>query len=181
MNKVQFRRWKDFAIRMSLHGWPAREVGQKQHRQVVIPAVEDFFEHIKMNFGADIIRFESWDDSRTDHSIRDRYGHYPIGPYVCDIMSEYLNDENPFQWCGEEDEKAYLGWDELWGGRIRCCVRAGMDLASTPSGGVVGFTKADIERMYPDGVPRWVSGEWCDSNNTPIKWKEASSNVGLWL
>lgn len=39
---------------------------------------------------------------------------------------------------------------------VHCCVRAGLDIASSPSAGVAGFTAGDIRRMYPEGVPDWV-------------------------
>lgn len=58
--------------------------------------------------------------------------------------------------CDEVEDHFYDQWDEQWGGPVRCCIRAGLDCASAPSGGVVGFTAGDIRAMYPDGVPAWV-------------------------
>ncbi len=47
-----------------------------------------------------------------------------------------------------------------WCGPIRCCLRAGLDLASpAPTSGVVGFTAGDLRRMYQEGVPDWVKGD----------------------
>lgn len=191
MNKIQLRRWGDFSIRMSLHGWSPKETARKEHQQIVIPSVGGFFDHIKHDYADDIIRIESWDDTRTDRSIRDQWGHHPIGPYVCDIMSIYLTDDNPFHYwdpfdTDEQYEKAYECWDELWGSRIRCCIRAGIDMASSPSGGVVGFEKSSIEKMYPEGVPRWITGEWYlgDPRRTGshrIDWADIEPSQSLWL
>ncbi len=54
------------------------------------------------------------------------------------------------------DELYYDQWDEQYGGPVRCCIRAGLDMASAPSAGVVGFTAGDLRRMFPEGVPEWV-------------------------
>lgn len=39
---------------------------------------------------------------------------------------------------------------------MRCCIRAGLDMAAEPSGGVLGFTAGDVRAMYPEGVPEWM-------------------------
>ena len=50
---------------------------------------------------------------------------------------------------------------ELYLSPVACCVRAGFDCAVKPSMGVLGFTAGDIRRMYPEGLPDWVTnGEW---------------------
>ena len=58
--------------------------------------------------------------------------------------------------------------EDRWASPVACCVRAGMDCASSPSAGVIGFTAGDIRRMYPEGVPDWVKGDeaW---DSVPIK------------
>jgi len=58
--------------------------------------------------------------------------------------------------CDELDSLFYEQWSEQWGGPVRCCIRAGLDMASAPSAGVIGFTAGDVRRMYPEGVPDWV-------------------------
>jgi hypothetical protein len=68
-------------------------------------------------------------------------------------------------------------WEDHWSGPVRCCVRAGMDCASSPSAGVMGFTAGDIRRMYPEGVPDWVSGG--DERWTTQHWDGVISGVGL--
>lgn len=183
MNRVQYRRWKKFAIRMSQKGWSDRQVKGKTHQTIVIPAVANFFDSLEWNHKTDIIRMESWDDTRMDCSKKDYYGHSLIGPYVCDIVSEMLGEYNPFYWDGEEKDKAYESWDEKWGSRIRACIRAGIDLAVEQSAGVLGFTKADIERMYPEGVPKWIQKGWIKGKNgeRPVMWDEIETEEGIWL
>ena len=109
--------------------------------------------------------------------------HYPwIRPYgIGDQMSEFLDGYQGYppscQFCTglydrltrtpgvselsecrcNEIDRLYTDqWDEQWGGPVRCCVRAGLDFASEPSAGVLGFTAGDLRRMYPEGVPDWV-------------------------
>ena len=91
---------------------------------------------------------------------------------VCDMVSEFLDHYRGYaprcRACSEYDdddaecrcdEIEYLyveQWKEQWGGPVHCCIRAGLDMAVAPSGGVIGFTAGDVRRMYPDGVPSWV-------------------------
>jgi hypothetical protein len=96
---------------------------------------------------------------------------------VCDMMTEFLDGYRGYSpWCkacGDSynrydnrhggtcrcDDIEYLyyeQWDDQWGGPVRCCIRAGLDCASAPSAGVIGFTKGDLLEMYPEGVPDWV-------------------------
>ncbi len=90
---------------------------------------------------------------------------------VGDMLSEFLAEQNGYaprckpcsSWrhdgecrCDEIHGKFYEQWDEQWGGPVHCCIRAGLDMASAPSAGVLGFTAGDVRRMYPEGVPAWV-------------------------
>ncbi len=59
-------------------------------------------------------------------------------------------------YCEDKEYLYYEQWNEQWGGPIHCCIRAGLDMACAPSGGVVGFTAGDIRKMYPEGVPEWL-------------------------
>jgi hypothetical protein len=58
--------------------------------------------------------------------------------------------------CDDIEDHYYEQWDMQWGDQVRCCLRAGLDFASAPSAGVIGFTAGDLRRMYPEGVPDWV-------------------------
>lgn len=104
---------------------------------------------------------------------------FQTGPLVCDVVTEFLgsyrcNDRckrcrhriwcRRFECalcerdciCDNIEHAIYEQWDEQWGGPVRCCIRAGLDFASAPSAGVLGFTAGDLRRMYPRGVPKWV-------------------------
>jgi hypothetical protein len=82
----------------------------------------------------------------------DEYRGYPPPCRVCDWDHE---DEGECR-CDDIEEHYYEQWDEQWGSPVRCCIRAGLDCASAPSAGVLGFTAGDVRRMYPEGVPEWV-------------------------
>ena len=183
MNTEQYKRWKDFAKRMAQKGWPIKEIMRKEHQAAVIPAVDKFFEWMEGNYVEDIPRIESWDQTETDISVKDCCGHHPCGPCVCDIVSELTEEYNPFYWGGDEDEKAYEEWEDYWGGRIRCCIRSGLDLAAEASMGVVGFTKADMVRMYPKVVPGWIRNKWGKQNKSfhPVSWENIGEKEKLWL
>lgn len=69
----------------------------------------------------------------------------------------YRRHEGWFHCTCDEDRYAWEeAWLDQWFGPVSCCLRAGIDFASEPSAGVLGFTAGDIRRMYPEGVPDWV-------------------------
>jgi len=91
--------------------------------------------------------------------------HYRFAsaPLVGDLVNSMLSYEEPV-FCDKDgepldDDRADVAgeqWGEQWGGPVLCCIRAGLDMASAPSAGVIGFTAGDIRAMYPGGVPDWV-------------------------
>lgn len=102
--------------------------------------------------------------------------HRPTsGPLCCDIVTQWLDNCAPsvgccracrqYRYddgydgscrCDELEMIVFEQWNEQWGGPVRCCIRAGLDMASAPSAGVIGFTAGDVRRMYPEGVPDWI-------------------------
>lgn len=77
---------------------------------------------------------------------RRRYPHYQDKCKHCELECT----------CDEIEDRFREQWSEQWGGPVRCCIRAGLDVASAPSAGVCGFSAGDIRKMYPEGVPDWV-------------------------
>jgi hypothetical protein len=96
----------------------------------------------------------------------------PKAPYgVDDMMIEFFDHYRGYaprcRACAEYEYRGdcrcediavryYEQWDKQWGSPVCCCIRAGMDLASAPSAGVIGFTAGDVRAMFPEGVPDWV-------------------------
>lgn len=96
----------------------------------------------------------------------------------CRACTDYTDDGECR--CDEIEEKFMDQWDEQWGGPVRCCIRAGMDLASSPSAGVVGFTACDLRRMYPEGIPDWIN-QFFDGDGEPVDLNTGDCRVGVWL
>lgn len=123
--------------------------------------------------GCDGRRFAGQADPQCGECKGSGLRHAPCEPEcVTDRVSDFLyeyeafdqvecaacrNDSEDDCRCDELTDLAQDQWDEQYGGPIRCCIRAGLDLASEPSAGVVGFTAGDLRRMYPDGVPDWIT------------------------
>lgn len=186
MTPEQFGRWKDFACRMARHAYPCyREANRKK----IEGFVRDFFWTYFDGQSETISGTDSWDQ----------------GPdvYVCDLMSDYETDGIDVAWrcpgdrvadfldaaAAETFESAYKGWQgedrddfwryrrkSIWCDRVRCCVRAGLDVVAEPSAGVVGFRVGDLRRMYPEGLPDWVAG-WFEAPITA----ETPDDMGVWL
>jgi hypothetical protein len=81
----------------------------------------------------------------------DGYRGYVPGCRACRTYADEMECR-----CDEIEHLYYEQWDDQWGGPVHSCIRAGLDFASEPSLGVLGFTAGDLRRMYPEGVPDWV-------------------------
>jgi hypothetical protein len=141
MTREQFERWRDFALRMARTVYPATM--RSPSRKWIVEQVGEFLDRLDGN--GDVPAIVDWDGS-----------HGSV--IVTDEMSRFEHDLMP--WCVEriEDDEEHEDARERWWGPVRCCVRAGLDLASAPSAGVVGFTIGDLRRMYPEGLPVWIAG-----------------------
>lgn len=178
MTKQEYERWKDFALRMARTCW---HCGTRPSKKWVVEKIKDFFwRNFEKYDGtpdeSSIVPVIDWDSSECE----DRPGlNYP----VCDLLSMWSDEFNP--WSSAEDgtreEKAYYRFDEQWVDPVRCCVRAGLDLAAEPSGGVVGFTAGDIRKMYPEGVPEWIKEGWWGYDEEPVQWDDIPDEQSLWL
>lgn len=173
MTPEQLDRWKDFALRMARTCFAAH---RRPSGAWVEEKVADFFDCLDERLVPLLI---DWDHSE---NIPEGHPYYDPSSWngnaaecVGDMMQGYLADERPSapecahcraagggRWeaaeCTCQDvEGLFLDqWDEQWGGPVRCCIRAGLDVASAPSAGVIGFTAGHVRRMYPEGVPEWV-------------------------
>jgi hypothetical protein len=173
MNREQFDRWKDFALRMArtVYSPTMRDPSRKW----IIEQVEEFLAWME----DDYLRITDWDSTWADSPP-----HYY--PCVSDEMSRFEWDRLPYsvrKLEGEDGEKFEEG-QERWFGPIRCCVRAGLDMASEPSAGVVGFTLGDLRKMYPEGLPDWLAGGFRNRRGKPYTVrgiKRMADDVSVWL
>lgn len=157
MTPLQFERWKDFAFRMADK---ALDLRLRPSRAWVKEKLQDFFNGLDPR---DVEQITDWDSK----------------PYPCDMMSECSQYWNPYYWNGGDE--AFRQFEDQWEGPVRCCVRAGLDLACEPSAGVVGFTVGDLRRMYPEGIPDWLAAGFYDSNEQPVDIRTQPDEAAVWL
>jgi hypothetical protein len=94
---------------------------------------------------------------------------YAHAAYMCDWMTEWedfiyddwqryatVKEARRIEAAREPDYEHLRALIDKWANPVGSCIRAGLDCASAPSAGVLGFTAGDIRRMYPEGVPEWV-------------------------
>ena len=205
MTQQQYDRWLDFAVRMARACYPKKPRSKYQPSSAWIEAaVAEFIGEIDKD---DICTIRSWDDSdpypegHTYHG-EDRYGHKHRGPCIADMMSTFAWDGfsdiplpkrvakklDDLSWgcLGEEADAIREKWGGRWYDQVRCCVRAGLDFACDPSGGVLGFTAGDLRKMYPEGVPDWVSGgderwKYAMSDEVNGRFADMADAQELWL
>jgi hypothetical protein len=172
LTETQFRRWADFAVRMA-------ETIYADHRRPdgawILGQVEEALDLIYHNGLVDIV---DWDEN------------------VGDEVTRFLDEERPYFYSRierEEEERAgddgevdyerlqerecaaLNQWDDQYGGPVRCCLRAGIDMAAEPGGGVIGFTVGHLRRMYPEGIPSWVQRHY------EKDFTAAADDDGVWL
>lgn len=137
MTSEQYERWKDFSRRMvNVLELSADGPTKEQTLEVI-----GFFFDCCMDPCDQWKNVDDWDSTSGDMCP---------GDHMSDIGEYYVPD----YWSLEDDE--FEDVRDRWMGPATCCVRAGLDVAVSPSGGVLGFTAGDIREMYPEGVPQWV-------------------------
>lgn len=191
ITQEQFANWKDFAVRMARTCFKHK---RRPSAKEIEGNVRDYFECLSELDLASIVDWDHCDPYPEGHPYYRRtyrcpcwHCHgvkksdcgyqcedgqiydYPKATYPCDDCSEKAQQWNPYYWH-DLSEREYERRDEQFVSPITCCIRAGLDMAVSPSMGVLGFTAGDIRRMYHEGVPDWVTGgenkRW---KNIPIK------------
>lgn len=173
VTREQYERWIDFARRMG-SAYPRRSKAARE--KLAEYAVAFIVTHC--NNGRDVERVSGWDDTKNGSG------------YVCDSFDTWWWDGLRF-WQGapsdyyedgrDGEPAAFRRWVERWPDAVNCCVRAGLDVASSPSAGVVGFTVGDLKRMYPEGIPSWVSDGYQNKDGSPLDLNAEPSDAGVWL
>lgn len=171
MTPEQHERWKDFSLRMA-------RTCYRTHRRPdanwIERAVVEFFTFLD---DGEVPYLVDWDHSNPypwchRYGGASHFGNSPEAPCCAgDTLMDFLYGyagpapdcpacriyEHPGECRCQEVQRAYNEqWQKQWGDPVNCCIRAGMDFASAPSAGVLGFTAGDVRRMYPEGVPDWV-------------------------
>jgi hypothetical protein len=174
MSTSELDRWKDFSYRMARTHYAKR---QNPDLKWIESNLDFFFAEI----GSDADLYKSWDGVEPYPPNHPNYNPsvsqwLNCPPCACDILSGVVDDiwyqaEQhatdrelkllDYYWeRGDTDEYEAIKEKimERWEEPLSCCIRSGMDLAFEQSAGVVGFTAGDVQKMYPEGLPKWVDG-----------------------
>jgi len=147
----QYERWKDFALRMARGAFPD---ATEARRTKIAESISGFFSWYD---GEDVSEIVDWDN----------------GPsYIGDQVSSHLSSH----YHERETRSGYEPRGNKFENQVSCCIRAGLDCAGSPSGGVLGFTVGDLRRMYPEGIPDWVTSDY----EPPIT-ADTPDDAGIWL
>jgi len=131
VEKIQFDRWQDFAIRMAQSVF---ETATKVRQEKIIKNVKDYFS--EREFQDDWDGINDWDGNGDDY-------------FLGDDVNDYFDIYRHWNSKTGEYEGKFLN-------QITCCIRAGFDMAVKQSGGVVGFTVGDVRKMFDGKVPDWI-------------------------
>lgn len=154
MTPEQFDRWKDFATRMARHAFPS---ATPERRMKIEKQLDAFFNWYDRD-SEEVAAIVGWDSSPS---------------YIGDEVSRFLESHY-------HEKEFSNGRIEPRGNKfenqVSCCLRAGLDRASEPSAGVLGFTVGDLRRMYPEGLPNWVIEGY-----EPAITADTPDDAGVWL
>lgn len=161
MNELQLERWKQLSTGLA-RGYknltPARI-------NKLLEEVENCIEWVVCDGLETVI---DWDDSVKIDGIR------------CDCAGTRVDD---YMWDNRyEFEREYKNGNiELVRGRfgtmLSSCVRAGFDMAVSPSAGVIGFTVGDLRDIFDGTIPGWIAEHFDD----PAALSGAGRDEGVWL
>lgn len=188
MTQEQYDRWKDFALRMARTCFNRRRnPGPKD----ILARVQQFFEWVEDgchagDFADYLPTIESWDhctdwsqETKDSHQAKWKFPLQDPQP-VCDFVADMAEYWIPGYWSIPDAK--YEAVRERWLDAPSACIRAGLDMACEPSAGVVGFTVGDLRRMYPEGVPSWLTEQFInDKTGKPVRFNRLADKTPLWL
>ena len=155
MTTQQLKRWMYVSLRMARRVYATLRA---KPRRALYAEVHGFFEHLLHDCRNDLPHMTGWCNSNDIPGSKGYLSGRPeSAALVCDVVDEYIDYANPYQYSFAEG--LYRHWrDEGPGGRIKCCIRAGFDLVFGESG-VMGFTAGDIRAIFGGAVPAWAFGD----------------------
>lgn len=158
MNELQLERWKQMSMglaRSYTNLTPAR-------KQKLLAEVGECIDWVICN-GLETV--DDW-----DRSI------YKDGKLVELCAGTRVSD-----WLWDSRYEFERGGEVVCGrfGHMLCsCVRAGFDMAVSPSGGVVGFTVGDLRDIFDGTIPDWIADQFAENKPALLS---AGREEGLWL
>lgn len=137
MTRLQFDRWQQFALAMAARGFVASTPARAEKR---VYWAREFFALLEND--AEWQEWNGWDASE------------PGAGYCTDWFTEWCQVLPGYGTFGDRNPDR---WRWPFADELHCCLRAGLDVAASPSAGVLGFRVGDLRRMFPDGLPDWVA------------------------
>lgn len=175
--------WAQFAMRMA---WESNRWRTHRRRARVVKEVHDLIGLFLHNYDLDLVG--DWDGNQVNGQggrWGERYGrpHLEIA-YPCDEFDRMMEDRGYVHFR----ETRRGGSEELhtdFASSIICCIRAGFDVAVSPSGGVIGerFTAGMIRRMFPEGIPAYVDDYFHGPGTKPDapRFETLPDSMMVWL
>jgi len=178
LNDQQYRNWRDFALRMARVCYAT---STRPPASWIFEQVEDFID----SYREEHEQICSWDESTNvfRSSVCDEFADLeaeltPAFDLAYDAENDWRRDDDEPIDYDELDRRSELAsdqWQRQFLGPVACCVRAGLDMATHVTGGVVGFTVADLRAMFPDGVPAYVQRHYANELDG------VEPRAGVWL
>ena len=154
MTLKEYRRMCVFALRMV-------KLQPRRYRKACREHVVELLDRMNCeNFSLHYSQVIDWDSSErwTSEEIAADPVHcrYSKNRLICDYVShEHWEYDRDLTRQKPDAEGCY---GTVLRGCVQCCIRAALDVASAPSGGVVGFTVGDLRNMWlPHRLPEWVT------------------------
>lgn len=162
---------KVFAIRM------ARTLPNRRYRKRTLTHVREILDQMDCeNFAIHYSQIIDWDNSE-DYTPEEiaaephrRYSRK--NRLLCDwVGHEYGEDDSEIT---RQTPGADGDYRTVLANYVTCCIRAALDVAASPSGGVLGWTIGDLRAMWKNRhLPKWVTGFFegditLKSDSTPV-------------
>jgi hypothetical protein len=153
LTPIQADNWRQFSERMA---WESHRWRTERRRRRVVEVVRDLIECFISDNYLDMIG--DWDGHPTPSGPGRGtmlYGRNHLEmAYPCDSFDSRLENRGLSHW----DERASCVRETDFASAVMCCIRAGFDVAVSPSAGVVGtrYTVGMLRRMFPEGFPHYV-------------------------
>lgn len=164
--------WSQFAERMA---WEVYRWRTPERRRKLIDRVRDWLDRFWSNYEPHQVA--DWDGNGAPE-IGD-YGGWRC--YPCDDFTRYMDSDGLSHWHEGKCEEI----NGEFGTQVMCCIRAGFDVAVTPSGGVIGdrFTAGMIRRMFPEGLPDYVDAFFHgpDTKADAPRFETLPNDMMVWL
>lgn len=143
MTVEQYRHWVRFSMSMA---WRYPNATKNRRKRLASEVKRWFFWR---SFQKDWCHMIDWDNSERLPESERRTSRFVDYDYCCDLFSDFFEEHN---YHHRDPDREYRFYTQL-----ACCIRAGIDVASEPSCGVVGFTVGDLKRIFGGNVPEWIN------------------------